>query len=88
VTCQGGRNVRLGRLLGLGHTFCDAQEIMNGETLEGAETVRVMGTALPKLEARGLMARQDLPLMRALVEIVVHGRPVDLSLEALLDSTA
>ncbi len=87
VTCQGGRNVRLGRLLGLGHTFSEAQEMMAGETLEGAETVRVMGTALPKLEARGLMAREDLPLMRGLVEIVVHGRPVDRSLETWLDST-
>ncbi|MBM4430602.1 MAG: glycerol-3-phosphate dehydrogenase, partial [Chloroflexi bacterium] len=49
VTCQGGRNVRLGRLLGAGHTFAEAQELMAGETLEGAETVRAMSYALPAL---------------------------------------
>ena len=82
VTCQGGRTVRLGRLLGLGHTFAEAQEIMAGETLEAAQIVRVMGNALPKLAARGIVNPQDFPLLRALVDVVVYGRPVALPLDA------
>jgi len=80
VTCQGGRNVRLGRLLGLGHTYPEAQGLMAGETLEGAETIRIMGDALPRLEARGRIGPQDLPLMRNLVNVIVRGHTVDLSL--------
>jgi glycerol-3-phosphate dehydrogenase (NAD(P)+) len=77
VTCKGGRTVRLGRLLGLGHTFAEAREIMAGETLEAAEIVRVMGEALPKLTARGIVGPEEFPLLRALADIVVHGRPVE-----------
>jgi glycerol-3-phosphate dehydrogenase (NAD(P)+) len=88
VTCQGGRSIRLGRLLGLGHSLAEAREIMAGETLEAAECVLVMGGALPKLAARGLVSSDDFPLMRALVDIVVHGRPPDLSLDAFFRRTA
>jgi glycerol-3-phosphate dehydrogenase (NAD(P)+) len=80
VTCQGGRTVRLGKLLGLGHTYPEARRIMAGETLESVEIIRVMGEALPHLVARGLLEANDLPLMRALIDVVVHGRPVDLPL--------
>jgi glycerol-3-phosphate dehydrogenase (NAD(P)+) len=82
VTCQGGRNMRLGRLLGLGHILAEAQEMMAGETLEGAQTVRTMGYALPRLETRGVISSPDFPLMRTLVDIVVHSRHVELSLDA------
>ena len=86
VTCQGGRSVRLGKLLGLGHTFAEAQEIMAGETLEAAECVKVMGEALPKLAARGTVNPEDFPLMQALVDVVVHSRPVDPPLDAFFHS--
>ena len=82
VTCQGGRSMRLGRLLGLGHPFAEAREIMAGETLEAAACVQAMGQALPGLAARGLLGADELPLMRALVDVVVHGRPADLPLDA------
>jgi glycerol-3-phosphate dehydrogenase (NAD(P)+) len=81
VTCQGGRTVKMGRLLGLGHTYEQAREIMAGETLEGAAIVRVMGTVVPRLVARGLMRSEELPLLRTLIDILVHGRPVDLALD-------
>ena len=81
VTCMGGRTVRLGRLLGLGHSYAEAREIMRGETLESAEIVRVMGSALPRLAARGVLDAEDFPLLRALIDIVVHGKPVELPLE-------
>ncbi len=81
VTCQGGRTVRLGRLLGEGHTFAQAREIMAGETLEAAMIVQVMGHALPKLTARGILSSEDLPLLRTLVDILVHERTIDLPLD-------
>jgi glycerol-3-phosphate dehydrogenase (NAD(P)+) len=87
VTCQGGRTVRLGRLLGLGHTFAEAREMMTDETLEAAMIVRVMGEALPKLTARGILSPEDLPLLRALVEIVVHDSRIDLPLDAFFRNT-
>ncbi len=77
VTCAGGRSMRLGRLLGQGHTFTEARQIMVGETLEAAEIVRSMGKAIPKLQERGILGPNDLPLMRALVEVVVHDKPVE-----------
>lgn len=77
VTCAGGRSMRLGRLLGKGHTFSEARTIMAGETLEAAEIVRSMAKAIPKLQARGILGPDDLPLMRALVDVVVYDKPVD-----------
>lgn len=82
VTSMGGRTVRLGRLLGAGHTFAEARQIMAGETLEAAEIVRVMGDALPKLEARGIVKPGEFPLLQALVDVVVHGSALELPLDA------
>jgi len=81
VTCQGGRTVKMGRLLGLGHTHEEARRIMSGETLEGAAIVQVMGTVVPRLISQGRVKSEDLPLMRMLIEILVHGRPVNLALD-------
>jgi glycerol-3-phosphate dehydrogenase (NAD(P)+) len=81
VTCQGGRTVRLGRLLGLGHTFTEAREMMRGETLESAEVVRELGKALPGLVERGRLGPDELPVLGTLVDILVHGRPVSVPLE-------
>jgi glycerol-3-phosphate dehydrogenase (NAD(P)+) len=76
VTCQGGRSVRTGNLLGRGLSFDEARQVMAGETLEAVEMIRMMGTALPKLTDRGILRPDELPLMRTLVDVVVHGRPV------------
>jgi len=81
VTCQGGRTVKMGRLLGLGHTHAEARRIMAGETLEGAAIVQVMETVIPRLVARGMVKNEDLPLMRMLIDVLVHGRPADLALD-------
>jgi glycerol-3-phosphate dehydrogenase (NAD(P)+) len=82
VTCQGGRTVKLGRLLGLGHTYAEARQIMAGETLEGAAIVQVMGTVLPRLAERGRVKNEDLPLLRMLIDTLVHGRPISPDLDA------
>jgi len=81
VTCQGGRTLRLGRLLGMGHSITEARTIMAGETLESAEVVREIGKALPKLIERGRLGLEELPMLRTLVDILVHGQPVNVPVE-------
>jgi len=83
VTCMGGRTVRLGRLLGMGHSFREAREIMASETLESAEIVRAMGRIVPRWIGRGLLGQGDLPLLRALIDVVVHEQPVQVPLDRL-----
>jgi glycerol-3-phosphate dehydrogenase (NAD(P)+) len=87
VTVQGGRSMRLGRLLGLGHTYAEAREIMAEETLEAAEIVLVLGEALPKLTERGVVDPADFPLLRALADVVARGRPGHLPLDAFFHDT-
>jgi glycerol-3-phosphate dehydrogenase (NAD(P)+) len=79
---MGGRTVRLGRLLGLGHSYSEARQIMAGETLEAVEIVKSMGKALPKLKSEGTLAEHDLPLLSALVDVVVHGKEIDMPLDS------
>jgi glycerol-3-phosphate dehydrogenase (NAD(P)+) len=74
VTAMGGRTVRLGGLLGQGHTYTKARQIMAGETLESAEIIRNMGRAIPGMMERGVISQDDLPLLRALVDVIVHGK--------------
>ncbi|MCX5734215.1 MAG: glycerol-3-phosphate dehydrogenase [candidate division NC10 bacterium] len=82
VTCVGGRTIRLGTLLGKGHSIAEARAILAGLTLEGAAIIEIMGQALPRLEARGLVGPGDLPLLRALIAVIVHGQPLQLRLDA------
>ncbi len=88
VTSMGGRTMRLGRLLGQGYTYTEARAVMAGETLESAEIVRTMGEALPRLTARGVITLEDFPLLRLLVEVVVHDRAVDLPLDTFFSHAA
>ncbi len=81
VTSSGGRSTRLGRLLGLGLPYREARERMAGDTLEGADTVAVVGGAIPRLVERGVLARGSLPLMEHLHEIIVQGRDLRMPFE-------
>jgi glycerol-3-phosphate dehydrogenase (NAD(P)+) len=78
VTSVGGRTVRLGQLLGAGHSYAEARKIMAGETLESAETIHMMDLVVPKLTERNILRPDELPLMRTLIDILVHGRPASL----------
>lgn len=81
VTCQGGRTVRMGKLLGLGRTYAEAREIMAGETLEGAAIVHVMAKVLPRLIEQGRLGSEELPLLRTLIDVLAHGQPLKIPLE-------
>lgn len=76
VTSTGGRNVRVGRLLGAGERFSSAREQLGNPTLEGAACITVVGAALPKLTERGVVGSDDFPLLRHLYDVVGRERPL------------
>jgi glycerol-3-phosphate dehydrogenase (NAD(P)+) len=78
--------MRLGRLLGSGHTLSEAQQVLAGLTLEAAMIVRVMGEALPKLTARGILTSEELPLLRALADVIVRDQPAHLPVDAFFNN--
>ena len=78
--------MRLGKLLGSGHSISEAREIMAGETLEAVEILRTMGDALPRLTARGIITQEDLPLLRALSDIILHDSRTDLSFASVFSA--
>ncbi|HZD02755.1 MAG TPA: glycerol-3-phosphate dehydrogenase [Actinomycetes bacterium] len=88
VTSTGGRNVRVGRLVGGGLRFSDARARMGDITLEGAAAIQVIGGALPKLAARGLIGPEDFPLMRHLHAVVAQDQPLRMPWSAFLGGEA
>jgi len=82
VTSQAGRSVTVGRLLGSGCTIDEAREKMAGETLEAVMVIEQVGAALPGMVAGGMVEEEKLPLMRALVDTILHRKPLDLDLNS------
>lgn len=76
VTAQGGRNSRMGRLLGLGMPYSEAVEEMPGETIEGVDAVVAIMPAIQHMIAQGRINADALPLLRTLYEIVTRNREV------------
>jgi glycerol-3-phosphate dehydrogenase (NAD(P)+) len=83
VTCMGGRTVRLGRLLGKGLTYEQACAEMKEQTLESAFVVAQIAKALPGLEARGLLGRDELPLTRCLCRSISGNALADVDFDRL-----
>ncbi len=81
VTSTGGRNVRVGGLMGAGLGYTEAAARMDNPTLEGAAAIKVFGGALAKLTERGVAADDDFPLMRHLYEVVGLERPLNMPWE-------
>jgi glycerol-3-phosphate dehydrogenase (NAD(P)+) len=78
VTCQAGRNCRLGRLLGLGLTYSRAKaDHMAVETIEGAELALTIGPSLDAMMMIGALPGERLPLTRAIVDAICRDRPFD-----------
>jgi glycerol-3-phosphate dehydrogenase (NAD(P)+) len=78
VTSTGGRNVRVGHLLGAGLGFNDAAARLGNPTLEGAAAIMVFGDALGRLTERGVVGEDDFPLMRHLYEVIGLERPLNM----------
>ena len=76
VTTQGGRNSRMGRLLGLGMSYSDAVEEMPGETIEGVDAAIAIMPAIEQMMASGKIAADALPLLRAMYHIVTRNSEV------------
>jgi glycerol-3-phosphate dehydrogenase (NAD(P)+) len=78
VTSTGGRNVRVGKLLGTGMPFDEASAKLGNPTLEGAAAIREIGEALSKLTDRGLVGPEEFPLLRHLYEVIALERPIEM----------
>jgi glycerol-3-phosphate dehydrogenase (NAD(P)+) len=83
ATCHGGRNFRLGRLIGGGLSYHQAMdEQMHGETVEGAELLLEIGPAIDRMIANGELDGSRLPLIRCLWRIVAHNASIEFPWEA------
>ena len=73
VTSMGGRNGRMGRLLGLGLPYSQAKALyMPEETIEGAELAAAIGPTIESMIERGELDGAALPLLRTMIRIVGH----------------
>lgn len=69
VTCQAGRNSRLGRQLGLGLSYAEVKAgPMKDDTIEGAELGIALGPTLKNLMASGRLDATNLPVTEALLK--------------------
>jgi glycerol-3-phosphate dehydrogenase (NAD(P)+) len=76
VTCQGGRNGRMGRLLGRGLTYRAAKaKHMPDDTVEGAELALAVGPTLTAWCASGRLDPETVPLARALIDAICGDHP-------------
>jgi glycerol-3-phosphate dehydrogenase (NAD(P)+) len=79
VTCQGGRNGRMGRLLGRGLTYREAKAAhMADDTVEGAELALAVGPTLAEWWANGRLDPDTVPLSRALIDAICHDHPFEI----------
>lgn len=77
VTCQAGRNSRLGRQLGLGLSYADVKAgPMKDDTIEGAELGIAVAETLRKLMTNGKLNPPSLPVTRALLATLTAGVPL------------
>ena len=67
-----------------GATHAEARAEMAGETLESAFVVAQIAKALPGMEARGLIGRDELPLTRALCRAISEGAKVEIDFDRLI----
>ncbi len=77
VTVYGGRTLKLGRLLGQGHSFSDALGQMANVTLESVQIVNRLSAAIKPLQDRGKIRAEDLPLLRFLQGVITQDKPVE-----------
>jgi glycerol-3-phosphate dehydrogenase (NAD(P)+) len=77
VTTQGGRNSRMGRLLGMGMPYSSAVEEMPDDTVEGVDAVVAIVPAIERMIAQGRLDAAAMPLLRKLYAIVTQSEAAD-----------
>jgi len=89
VTCQAGRNSRLGYLLGSGLGYSEAKaNHMPDDTIEGAELALAIGPTLDSLFQQGSLRRTALPLATAIIDAICHDLPLQIPWEAFHQNMA
>ena len=84
VTCQAGRNSRLGNNLGRGLTYQQTKEgPMKGDTIEGAELGVAVAATLRRMMETGALDAKALPLTNALLDALTRDSPLDIPWAAL-----
>ena len=79
VTCQAGRNSRLGNNLGRGLTYAQVKDgPMKGDTIEGADLGLAVAETLEVMMTAGQLDRQQLPLTRALLDALTNNKPLSI----------
>ena len=79
VTSMGGRNGRMGRLLGQGMPFSVAKrEQMPDDTIEGAQLAQSIGPAVERMVAAGELDAAAIPLMLTMIRIVCYDAPAEI----------
>ena len=82
VTCQAGRNSRMGRLLGLGMSYSRAKaEHMAKDTVEGAQLALDLGPTLEAMLNTGALPADRMPLTAAIVATVCRDARLDLAFD-------
>ncbi len=83
VTSAGGRTMTLGRLLGEGKSYGQAKEVLEGVTLESVQIINEMATVLEGTWiGEYSIDAGHLPLLRTLVDVIVHNKPVEFRYES------
>ena len=78
VTCQAGRNSRLGNALGRGLTYAQAKEgPLKGETVEGAELGVAVAGSIRGMVSAGKLASTAIPLTLALLDALTQNIPLE-----------
>jgi glycerol-3-phosphate dehydrogenase (NAD(P)+) len=78
VTCQAGRNSRLGNALGRGLTYAQAKEgPLKGETIEGAELGIAVASSLHGMIKAGTLDAKKVPLTLALLKALTENTPLN-----------
>ena len=78
VTCQAGRNSRLGNNLGRGLTYSQTKAgPMKGDTIEGAELGIAVSASLAAMMKTGSIDAAAVPLTRAILTALTRDTPLD-----------
>lgn len=86
VTSMGGRNQRMGRLLGMGLPYSEAVEEMPGETIEGVDATIAIMPAIEHMIGAGKIEQDALPMLRTLYRILTRNAAAEFDFDRFFAS--